>query len=143
MAQVKKVGGTTGDKVKKTKVERPEFDLATATNEEGKAVAGRTDGKLQGIPYNFDSKKFKGLKGTAFADKSTFMEFRAWQMELGIQDKLAAIAKMRKDAVKLRSMGDEATRKKASRLMKHRSALAALEAELSEDGFDLSLLDED
>ncbi|PHR92017.1 MAG: hypothetical protein COA69_09635 [Robiginitomaculum sp.] len=140
--EVKKVGGNTAPKVKKEKTPRPVFDLKTAVGDDNKAIPGRTDGKLQGVPTNFVSRNFKPLKATDFADRTIFMDFKAWLLEESIKGTVEKAAALRKQAKKLRAMGDDATRKKASKLMKQRESLAALEAELKGDGFDFSVLED-
>lgn len=116
------------EKVKKERKVRPDFEVPQeCVNEEGKLTA---------LPDTFSAEavgKFRSWKRSEFADKATFLEYRAVLMEARIARMTKLADRLRADAAAERAGGGESA-KKARKLQRLREAAAALEAELAAEG---------
>lgn len=145
----KKIGGDVplkstavdehGNPIPEVKKERLVFDVSTAVDAAGKPIPV-SEGKLTAVPANYEFGKFKGLKKTDFDGEPTWLDYNAALYDFRASRFVKRATRFRKDAERLRKFGDEATRKKASRLMKAREQMEALEKELASQGFDMDLL---
>jgi hypothetical protein len=151
----KKVGGTAtadpkGKKGKKAKKAKKVYDFSSCVNTDGESIVN-DDGKLTGVPVaipaaeeggdpvqvGFDPAAHKPLVKDDFADSATYMDFRAYMCDMQIARKTELAKVLRKKAAKLRKYGDEKTRKRVMRLDRMKEQMAALQAELEAEGFEL------
>lgn len=121
--------GAKGDaaavKEKKVVVKRVPYRII----EEGKDAPPTLDG----VPADFDRKKHLPLKKADFTNEWAFFEYRADLAERQAK-------RFRKEAEQSKKLGSTKDRVKAKRLMAMLNRIAALEAELAEDGIDVDAL---
>lgn len=114
---------------------------------EGKAIfEGGTkneEGKHTEAPADFDFGKFKPIKKTDFLSDDIYLDHQENICRAKVDIFTCKADKCARDAAKLRTLGDPATRKKAMKLSKMRESLKELERQLVEDGVDMSLLNEE
>ena len=107
----------------------PYMTVATNLNAEGKLAAN---------PSDFDGSAHLEPARDDFANPGDFYLFKADQNEAKASDLIASAVKYREEAENIAKFGDPAKRKMAKRAAKLRETLAALEAQLAEEGIDIS-----
>lgn len=115
---------------------KPAFDITTAVNAEGTAIALDDNGRMTGVPANFDPKVHAGLPRTVFTDRATFLEHRARLLDI----RIGVIQKQRDDtlvAAKEAREGVDPTKVKLRKLEKLQKMAAELEAQLKADGIEV------
>lgn len=145
-----KDGNSTDGKDKKEKKVRIDFlikdamhqdgdgNLVSAVNEEGLLVAVpkkilSSDQKT--VEYaGWDNRRHKPLKKSAFASMAIFLQFQAYVARLSALRLVKLAENKEAKADRLLKFGDEATRKKAEKVIKMREQLAKLEQQLEEEG---------
>ena len=111
---------------------------------EGKAIfeGGVKDGegKYTEAPSEFNFSKFKPLKKSEFLGAEVYLDHQGNICQAKAEIFQRKADKGKKQAERLRALGDPETRKRAAKLQKMRESLATLEAQLIEDGVDLNIL---
>jgi hypothetical protein len=127
----KKVGNAKPDAAK-TKEEKGRKDFAPAKD------ILNADGLMTSVPGDFDYRKNKPLKKTAFASEDVYIDYQG----LVAEQKAAfftELAKERRDrADHLRKFGDADTRRKAKKLERATKQALLLQKELEAQGIDVS-----
>lgn len=124
--------GTT--KAKKERKPRPEFDLTTAVDVDGKAIALDDKGRLTGIPANWNP-RFAKLKRTQFTREAYF----GWLISL--EDlKIKVIQERKQEYADKRDGKVDEVAKKSKKAARMASQLAALSEELKAAGVDVAAL---
>lgn len=121
------VGGEQGEQGK-GKSKKPVWDLSSAVDTEGNAISLDDKGRLTGVPANYDT-NYAPLKRSAFAEVGTFYDFKIFQAE-------SRVAQLREAKAEALSPPDPKAKavKRRARLQKQ---LAALEAQMAEEGIEL------
>lgn len=136
--ETKKVGG--GEKAEKAeKKGREPFAVNTAVNAEGASVVN-SDGKLTSVPENWSNKDHKPLKRDDFASDDVFLDFRAKVAEIRAARYTKDAQRYHRKAERLRTFGDEATRKAVTKLEKYQTEMAKLIEQMQKDGHDVGKL---
>ena len=125
-----KVGSEKAKKAKKKG--RVAFDVKTAKVDD--------KGLLTAVPENFDPKKHKGLKKKQFADVATHMDYLSAMAKFNSERLAAKAVDLTARAERIRKFGDEGTRKKVAKVERMKKQMAALKAELEEQGIDVDAL---
>lgn len=110
--------GTTDDAAKKVKKNRAQYPIP--------------EGGLEGVPADFDRKKFKPLKKKDFKNEADFLELRATNLE-------EAAKRLRDEAKAVRAGGGK-DKGKAKRLVAMTKKMADLKASLEAEGIDVAAL---
>jgi hypothetical protein len=148
----KKSGQKAGDGEKKEKKVKAAFDYSALTdqlNEDGLLTAVPSTRTVETNDKGKEVEKFDGwspkdhkpLKRGDFATDDVFLDFRVFVLDHQLWQKQESRDSLAKRADRLRQFGDEKTRKKAAKLSRMREQMAALEAELSEEGIDVDEID--
>lgn len=95
------------------------------------------EGKIAGVPSDFDGSAHLTPKKDDFANPADYYEFRAVLAEAKAAEQTATAAKMREEAENIRKFGDPEMRAKAKKAAKLRETLAALEAQLQAEGIEI------
>lgn len=95
------------------------------------------EGKIAGVPSDFDGALHLTPKKGEFASAADYYEFRAVIAEAKAQEFAATATKMREEAENIRKFGDPELRAKAKKMAKMREQLAALEAQLQAEGINV------
>ena len=96
------------------------------------------EGKLASNPSDFDGSAHLKPSRDDFANPADFYEFKAGQNEARANDLIASATKYREEAANIRKFVDPVKRKMVKRAEKLKATLAALEAQLAEEGIDIS-----
>ena len=151
MAKVKPgtKNGTETDEKKKGRIDFPIKGAKYVNADDALVSAVNKDGLLIGVPITvkdgegkvtyagFDIRKHKGLGKAAFADIATYMRYQAFINRERAARLIALADEKDKKADRIEKFGDEATRKKAAKVARMRETLAAMEAQLVEEGVDI------
>ena len=95
------------------------------------------EGKIAGVPTDFDGSAHLAPKKDEFANPADFYEFKAVQAEAKAAELSATAAKHREEAENIRKFGDPTKRAMAKRAAKLRDQLAALEQQLQAEGIEV------
>ena len=155
----KKVGGAQ-EATESKKKKRVAFDLNKAQamlpvlDKDGKPTAKiilqkavNVEGKLLAIPVTikdgekvtydgWDSKRYKPFAKKDFADEPTYLRFKALTIGEKAKRMMALSESLALKADQLAKFGDKTTQKKVKKLSRMREALAALEADLKQEGYE-------
>lgn len=145
-AETKKVGGAKAEATKpeaatETPVApkapaKPVFDIATARNADGELLKLDENGRLNGVPQNWDPKVFQGLKRSQFGSQAVYLEYKAFVLSHSITRLTDARADLLVKAEEARK-GVDPTTMKLRKLEKLQKMAAELEAQLKADGVEV------
>jgi hypothetical protein len=120
---------------KTDKPKKPQFDIAKALGADGTAVKLDENKRLTVAPSNWEA-KFAPLGRQNFASKSVYLEWKLVEFDKQTDER----AKRREEmvtAIKEAKEGVSPTKKKLKKLAKLQKQLAALQAEMEEQGVEI------
>jgi hypothetical protein len=117
------------------KAKRPAFPLESAVDADGRSVGKDLQGRLEGIPVNWEN-TFQPLKKSDFATTELFFDWKIDVVRRRADAQIAELEAMKNET----ATGPNPTEKAKRKVVKMAKQLAALKAALAESGIDVSEL---